>query len=399
MDRAAFLGLTGAALRGVSSIGSCERSSVPAEWLDVRAYGAVGDGKADDSSALQAAFDAAGSASDPTTVYAPPGRYSVASEIRVRRHGTVVHFDGELVPAADYAGYLLVLDGRRRHARRTTYGQGRIDIARLRIDGRHRSRGLRIEFVDNASLANILIERPGGTGLALRGVRESDLIALSIIEGSGVEPAISIDQARADGTNNVRFLGVNVVYGTGPAVRIDSHARTTSRSIVFVGAQIHYLDREREWGSPAARISLIQLRRCRSVSFVACNLRLGQSASGAVIELGHEDRTAEQTRFLGCMISGEGRGAVGIAAARAEGLTVLGCDFDMRSGTPMAGAASSATVFGAGAFSLPLTGAAPQAFPGMIVLADGNSWNPAGHAGGRPYLVRFDGFGWQAMSS
>ncbi|MGH9111105.1 MAG: glycosyl hydrolase family 28-related protein, partial [Acidimicrobiales bacterium] len=54
----------------------------PLPWFDVRDYGAVGDGIADDTSAIQAAVSAAGSSSPRGgIVIAPPGTYAISSRI------------------------------------------------------------------------------------------------------------------------------------------------------------------------------------------------------------------------------------------------------------------------------------------------------------------------------
>jgi len=50
------------------------------DWVDVRLRGAVGDGKADDTAALQRAFDGVRSGS---TVYLPPGVYRVTQTLRI----------------------------------------------------------------------------------------------------------------------------------------------------------------------------------------------------------------------------------------------------------------------------------------------------------------------------
>ena len=47
-------------------------------WVDVRAYGTVGDGVTDDSAAFQAAFDA-GKSGKP--IYIPTGNYYLATSI------------------------------------------------------------------------------------------------------------------------------------------------------------------------------------------------------------------------------------------------------------------------------------------------------------------------------
>ncbi|MEI6946634.1 glycosyl hydrolase family 28-related protein [Paraflavisolibacter sp. H34] len=53
-------------------------------WLNVKAYGAVGDGKADETAAIQAAFNAIGnSTSTSSVVYLPAGTYRITGTLRI----------------------------------------------------------------------------------------------------------------------------------------------------------------------------------------------------------------------------------------------------------------------------------------------------------------------------
>jgi hypothetical protein len=51
---------------------------------NVKAYGAVGDGIADDTAAIQATLDAAGATGRGGTVFLPPGRYGLSAPLRMR---------------------------------------------------------------------------------------------------------------------------------------------------------------------------------------------------------------------------------------------------------------------------------------------------------------------------
>ncbi|MCA9619722.1 MAG: hypothetical protein KC731_11935 [Myxococcales bacterium] len=101
----------------------------PPVIVDVRDFGAVGDGAADDGPALQAAIDAAAlqvSAASPGAVWIPAGSYRVGSVLSVTSSGVVLRGDGEAtelvfdVSLADlfgpsatwsYSGGLLRFDG------------------------------------------------------------------------------------------------------------------------------------------------------------------------------------------------------------------------------------------------------------------------------------------------
>lgn len=62
--------------------------------LSVKDFGAKGDGKADDSSAIQAAIDAAGARPSGAEVYLPPGTYVVSAPIGIRYSNVVLRGAG-----------------------------------------------------------------------------------------------------------------------------------------------------------------------------------------------------------------------------------------------------------------------------------------------------------------
>src|SRR5438105_4205542 len=55
-------------------------------WIDVRAYGAVGDNVTNDTAAFQSAFTAWKSAGTAVTLYIPPGNYLITTSIDARRN-------------------------------------------------------------------------------------------------------------------------------------------------------------------------------------------------------------------------------------------------------------------------------------------------------------------------
>ncbi len=76
------------------------------DWMNVRESGAVGDGLADDTAAIQALYDRLSAAGAPRVVYFPPGQYRITSTLRIVNdasgsavigHGrdTVLVWDGE----------------------------------------------------------------------------------------------------------------------------------------------------------------------------------------------------------------------------------------------------------------------------------------------------------------
>jgi hypothetical protein len=104
--RRALLGLgAGAALAALPIAASAQqrlRPPVERLMLSAAAYGAVGDGTADDTAALQAALDAAFAPGGPGFLLVPPGTYKVSRTLRItppegprgditRHHGITAH--------------------------------------------------------------------------------------------------------------------------------------------------------------------------------------------------------------------------------------------------------------------------------------------------------------------
>ncbi|MFC8508869.1 glycosyl hydrolase family 28-related protein [Streptomyces sp. NPDC057411] len=90
----AVAGLTGTALisGGGTAAAATTVATGPSDWFDVKAHGAVGDGSADDTAAIQRALDAAAAAGG-GTVYFPAGKYLVkpaggAPALAVKGDGT-----------------------------------------------------------------------------------------------------------------------------------------------------------------------------------------------------------------------------------------------------------------------------------------------------------------------
>jgi len=106
-------------------------SAVQARSVDVRSYGAVGDGVADDTPALQRALDAV--RSEGGAVYVPAGRYRISDALRVHSR-TSVHGDGpasEIV--SDKDGWRL--DTTQRYGMLTVFDGHSVEISKLTLRG------------------------------------------------------------------------------------------------------------------------------------------------------------------------------------------------------------------------------------------------------------------------
>lgn len=329
--------------------------------INARWFGARGDGEADDHGALQAAVDSAGPGD---TVHLPNGTYAVSKAVNASKHLTTIDFEGTLVPHGSHDGPLFGVVGDKDTRPRTestattvSYGSNpKIDIKSLRLDGRYRSRGFYGQSVDHFSWSNMFISRTSGYAMKLMMVREADIYNLNLDRVSGemkneANLCISGDHASGDATNNIRLWGANIVYPGGRAVEIgygpeSGDENGTVRNISFYGAQIHYVrDQGPSYAPTDDEIRFITLDHCHSIKFVACNLRLGDSSSGALVSIGSESSAAQDTReilFIGCRLSGGGRGAVGIENVRAEDVQVYGSTFQID--VPHSGAVNKAVL-------------------------------------------------------
>lgn len=114
------MGVTLLAALGAAGAARAEEPRIPAltwsarsDWQDVKALGAVGDGKADDSAAIQKAFDGVREGS---TVFFPPGTYRLTKPVRITGPRTGVSVlgcgrDTTLLWAGPPGGAILVDDG------------------------------------------------------------------------------------------------------------------------------------------------------------------------------------------------------------------------------------------------------------------------------------------------
>jgi Pectate lyase superfamily protein len=70
------------------------REALLIDALNVKTFGAVGDGVADDTAEIQAALDAAGTTKSSRTVYLPSGIYKITSPLVIKQQGTSLIGDG-----------------------------------------------------------------------------------------------------------------------------------------------------------------------------------------------------------------------------------------------------------------------------------------------------------------
>lgn len=158
----------------------------PRTILSAAAFGARGDGVADDSVALQRALDAAFASGDPGFLQIPPGTYRVSRTLRVappqgvrgditRRHGIVAHGARILSSISDGGS---VLEFICRSTQRFLTIEG-LDI----VGGGREGAGLSLEcehkehYLYNFALRDVVVQGCGGDGARMMGnVFEGQLI-------------------------------------------------------------------------------------------------------------------------------------------------------------------------------------------------------------------------------
>jgi hypothetical protein len=88
-------------------------------WTDVRAFGAVGDGKADDTAAIQRAIDHTASTTQ-GVVFFPPGGYKITDRLKLDRNvdlaGVGIAFGSQIIPVNTDAITILGADWPGGHA-------------------------------------------------------------------------------------------------------------------------------------------------------------------------------------------------------------------------------------------------------------------------------------------
>src|SRR4051794_19651671 len=85
IGRRTFIGAGGFLVGALSSLHPMSAQAAT-QTLDVRAYGATGDGTTDDSGAIQSAIDAVPAGGG--TVFFPAGRYAIGRSLVISRPGT-----------------------------------------------------------------------------------------------------------------------------------------------------------------------------------------------------------------------------------------------------------------------------------------------------------------------
>jgi Pectate lyase superfamily protein len=144
------------------------------------AYGAVGDGVTDNYAAIQAAIDAM---SDYDTLYIPAGAFAVSQKLVSDTARYIkVRCDGWIEPHGSYSDFLIQFMRPSTSNGIADRSNGMIlDSLRLRCFGQ--CRGVQLWNQDVSTFGPIEVERPYGTGIEIRQVREGTFIKASVHTG------------------------------------------------------------------------------------------------------------------------------------------------------------------------------------------------------------------------
>ena len=203
VSRRALLRSTGALIAPLL-LSRALRGTGESAQLNVRDYGARGDGKGKDTSAIQAAIDAAGRSGG--TVYLPPGKY-VSGTLRLRDRITLRLAAGAtLIASADDADFdpYEVLDYDSFADRETTdfrfallqgralkavgiFGPGRIDGNRT---GRGGPKPIALKQCRDIQIRDLTIDNAPNYNIGLLGCDNVDIVGVTIRNGysDGIDP-------------------------------------------------------------------------------------------------------------------------------------------------------------------------------------------------------------------
>jgi hypothetical protein len=262
--------------------------------VDAYDYGATPNVDQDSHGAIQAAINAAGIGD---VVYLRPGTYSVSQSLTANgKHDITLDFAGVLKPYGSFIGYLVDLywtSPNPRPATDPTYANyPSIHINKLTLDGAFQCRGLSMHRYDHFLIQRVMCQKMGGTSLRVRNCREADFMNVTAIKSAGgSEPNLYIDDmpipGGGDGSNNLRFYGLQSVYNTGQALKIEGGGPDNAcRNLFFFAPQIHYLDFDMGYGPIDTGVKLIEIVTCQRAHFFGGNLRLGKVSNGTILTVG-----------------------------------------------------------------------------------------------------------------
>lgn len=315
-------------------------------FINVRDFGATGDGQTDDAPAIQAAID---STRRGDWLIIPAGEYALSKRLVVSTQDLVFRGQGTLVPHGEMSDYLIEFRKGPRESVdfvRDTIGL-RLVVECLRLNAMGQAKGVFFNGLYHCGISNVSIMRTQGTAARFHDVRESDFYQMNINHSESCdEPLINLaythgnepcpfgggwqwlDNKVVDGQNNIRFFGLNLVHVTainyidigGDTPKSPNIAAWPARAIHFSGCQIHLSSAhwlKEAWANPdesglrtldwdtenmhlAERQTLVRIRNAFSVTFSQCNFPNNSRPQDTCIQLGDETGEAVDVAFIGC---------------------------------------------------------------------------------------------------
>jgi len=202
-------------------------------WLNVKDFGAVGDGVTNDSSAIQAALNAAAAAGQPGVVFLPGGKYIVQTTITLKQgvellgtgsHDTATQPGSELRGGGSLTGPILYYPssganlwhhagirrlrcrGANTHGIHIEGGMGEASVIDQVMCNANGSDGIRIEGSSTPSiLGHISVHVNGGSGVYLKTQTETHTQIGYLAGDENATALLYVDGL--DTTSSVRVLG------------------------------------------------------------------------------------------------------------------------------------------------------------------------------------------------
>ena len=297
---------------------------VNAAWFGAESMSEAGGDSVDNVTAIRKAITTynasiTGQKRQDMEIYLPPGIYHISDSLLFQYHDTVINFEGKLRPYGTYARYLVVINGdntTRSAKTGTQFNRARLSVKRLRLDGLHQSKGLRIEDMMHAQLNEIHCERIEGTAFKCSRFKESVITNLNIhTSAANTDSAllwIDGETGSQDANNGLVFLNPKIEYSGGRYVYMNTGASTLPRNIDFISPQFHHLDVTAENEADGIDIDstgigdvVVDIVRGNDIRFFGGNIRIPASPRSRCIRLGYKNSSSppQRLKLFGTILS------------------------------------------------------------------------------------------------
>lgn len=278
-------------------------------WVDVREFGAKGDGIATDTAAIQAAIDSlnpGGSALgsldsiSPGVVFFPPGKY-VVGNITIKSMVSIVGASRDsvlLIPSAT-SGFVLAPDSSvNTTSRLANFEISNITIAPTRFatglaSSRATCGGINLRYSILPSVSDVAIYNIAGTGLYLEETYDGTFQNIDILfTGTTANPAVVLKEGTNDLTNACHFFKLHLEACPKMLFVSGGVSRLQPRQNQFIGCKFE---------STELSANTIEIGISASTIFSACSFITSPATATALITAtatGTSD--LEGLKFIGC---------------------------------------------------------------------------------------------------